>query len=103
MASIRSRVNGLRITIPNDARGIVHRFAIMGGGNELVFDAMSKKVHEESTKADSKPVDMGSPADVEANKTEPLPEGLSLNLADDDNPAKPAPKSRRAEDDDDVI
>lgn len=37
MAQIKSRVNGLTIGIPADARGVVSRFAT-AGGNELVFE-----------------------------------------------------------------
>lgn len=116
MAFVRSRVNGLKIAIPNDARGIVHRFAIAGGGNELVFDGMSRKDHSASVQADTKPVEMGAGNAAQEPTQQPLPQGLTLNLADDDDkpgaesePSRPEPKSRRASPDaesgadDDVI
>lgn len=107
MASITSRVNGLKITIPNDARGVIHRFAIAGGGNELVFEPVRRKDFEQSALTDEKPVSMGGEDKTgEAAKRDPLPEGLSVNVTDDDAPAtsKPKPKKRgRKADDDDVI
>jgi hypothetical protein len=42
MPVVQSRVNGIKINIPADARNIVHRFATKGG-NELIFNAKSLK------------------------------------------------------------
>lgn len=39
---VQSRVNGLKINIPTDARGVIGRFASQGG-NELVFAALTEK------------------------------------------------------------
>lgn len=41
-SQVQSRVNGLLINIPTDARGIIGRFASQGG-NELVFAPISDK------------------------------------------------------------
>lgn len=60
MANVVSRVNGLKIHIPSDARGVLHRFAIGGGGNELVFEPITRKAFEDSKSTESKPVSMGT-------------------------------------------
>lgn len=104
MTHVRSRVNGLKITIPNDARGVVHRFAIAGGGNELVFEPIKKAAYNKSVKADDKPMAIGGGASEAEPAPEPKSEDrveLSLNLADD----APPKKSRRAkaDQDNDVI
>lgn len=52
---VQSRVNGLLINIPTDARNITGRFASQGG-NELVFAPLSEKlkqVEEEDLKIDT--------------------------------------------------
>lgn len=115
MPHIRSRRNGLKITIPNDARGVIHRFAIAGGGNELVFEPVKKSDYEASTKSDEKPVTMGGEAQADdPEPDESLPDGLSINVEADDKqgeaPAnaepggKPKPRKRgTSEADDDVI
>lgn len=51
MPHVKSRRNGLRIGIPVDARGVIHRFAISGGGNELVFDSIGREAKAKSKKA----------------------------------------------------
>lgn len=85
MSQVRSRVNGLIITIPTDARGVIHRFAIGGGGNELVFEPIKKNDYNQSIKMDAKPVAMGGPSEEEDPEV-PSETGsveLTLNLADD--------------------
>lgn len=42
---VQSRVNGLLINVPTDARGVIGRFASQGG-NELVFAPLSDKQKE---------------------------------------------------------
>jgi len=61
MPVIESRVNGLKINIPADARGVVHRFATKGG-NELVFNARSLKQATGGAPAPNKPVTIESEA-----------------------------------------
>jgi hypothetical protein len=61
MPVIQSRVNGLKINIPADARGVVSRFETKGG-NELVFDARSLKQVTGGAQASSKPVTIASEA-----------------------------------------
>ena len=54
-SQVQSRVNGLVINIPTDARGIIGRFASVGG-NELVFAPISEKqkaVEEVEVKLDT--------------------------------------------------
>lgn len=90
MPFVKSRVNGLKIAIPNDARGVIHRFAIGGGGNELVFDPQKRKDYEASRALDSKPVTMGGPeAAPDDDDTDTT---LTVNVVDDE---EEAPKPRR--------
>lgn len=92
MAHVVSRVNGLKIAIPTDARGVIHRFAISGGGNELVFDPITKSMFNKSKATESAPVQLGgdTPAGGEAEvETEAVE--LGTNLVDDE----PKPKTRR--------
>ena len=101
MTQIRSRVNGLIIKIPSDARGVIHRFAIGGGGNELVFEPIKKSDYAKSLKADDKPIAMGEPD--RGSEEDPAVDGemesvqLTINVADDDEtPPAPAPREGRA-------
>lgn len=65
MPQVRSRVNGLIINIPADARGIIGRYATQGG-NELIFDKRSlngaPKPSEKPVTIESLNPDPGSPA-----------------------------------------
>lgn len=98
MAHVVSRVNGLKIAIPSDAKNIVHRFAISGGGNELVFKPISKKQYANSARAEgNQPISFDS-----ISKTQTSVDGvdrveLSVNVVDDeDEPAKKAPAKKTA-------
>lgn len=97
MAHIYSRVNGLRIGIPADARNIVHRFAIGGGGNELIFEPLRKSDYDQSKRLEGKPVEMGSihdthvPSEGEENQVE-----LSVNVVEDEEVEPKAAKPSRS-------
>ena len=58
MPSIKSRVNGLIINIPADARGVVGRFKTQGG-NELIFNqnVATPREQEVSLKVESEAPD----------------------------------------------
>lgn len=91
MAVARSRRNGLRVFIPTDARGVLYRFAVSGGGNELIFDPIKRRDFDHSAKIDSAPAQLGAPdrQPVQAPDTsgEDLVSGtvaLGTNIADDD-------------------
>lgn len=49
MPSIKSRVNGLEIAIPADAKGVIGRFAT-AGGNELVFEKQARQAQAQKGK-----------------------------------------------------
>lgn len=86
MPFVKSRVNNLLVAIPNDVRGVMHRFAVSGGGNELVFDPIKKSDFQRSQRQDSEPLTIGG-------RAEPKPlerVALSTNVADDDEPAASA-------------
>lgn len=95
MPHIRSRVNGLRIDIPNDARGVIHRFAIGGGGNELVFEPITRKAFEQSAAASKAPVGIGSSTHEAETVAETLPVVLTQNVVDDDDDEAKPPKAKR--------
>lgn len=104
MAFVRSRRNGLKIAIPPDARGVVHRFAISGGGNEFVFEPIEKKAYEESASTDKVPVQMGSPDKVEVPQAAAGSEvQLSLNVKEDEPEPEPKRKPRKKPTTDDII
>lgn len=86
MTQVVSRVNGLKIAIPADARNVVHRFAISGGGNELVFEPLTRKDFNQSKSTENNPMGIGSGGDepVEAAQVE-----LYDNLKDDDGQVDP--------------
>lgn len=65
MAYVTSRVNGLQIQIPADARGVIPRFSTKGA-NQLVFADQTPEKTDKARKvlAKEKPVSLGSnPAD----------------------------------------
>ena len=69
MASVQSRRNGLIISVPADARGVVGRFNT-AGDNELIFartkaraDSDSLRIGEEAAPRKSKSKS-GAPADL---------------------------------------
>lgn len=86
MPQVISRVNGLKINIPADARNIVHRFAIGGGGNELVFEPITRKTFDASKQDDQNPVDIGSVTTTEQDEISHVVE-LSENVVDDGDAA----------------
>lgn len=86
MPQVISRVNGLKINIPADARNIVHRFAIGGGGNELVFEPLTRKTFDTSKQADQNPMAIGSVTTDEQDEISHVVE-LSENVVDDDDAA----------------
>lgn len=55
MPTIKSRVNGLLVSIPADARGILNRFATRGG-NELVFEEIDKRSVVPASKVEVKKI-----------------------------------------------
>lgn len=93
MSLITSRRNGLKIAIPSDARGIVHRFAIAGGGNELVFDPIRRSTYSKSMAESDEEMELdagGASARAtaaESAQTEKTVE-LSENVIEDEAPAK---------------
>lgn len=92
MAFVTSRVNGLKIAIPNDARNVVHRFAVAGGGNELVFDPIKRSDFDKSKAYDTKPLGLGSAATDDTDGGAQITKvELSENVAEDE----PAPRRRR--------
>ena len=102
MPQVISRVNGLKINIPADARNIVHRFAISGGGNELVFEPLTRKTFDASKQDDQNPMAIGSVTTTEQDEISHVVE-LSENVVDDGDAATseelseaaPAKKSTR--------
>lgn len=69
MAVIKSRRNGLKIFIPHDARGVVQRFAVPGGDNQLVFEPIGKGEVNRSKEAEKEPVSLdGMKVDTEELK-----------------------------------
>lgn len=105
MPFIKSRVNGLLVAIPNDARNVIHRFAVHGGGNELVFEPIKRKDFDASRSIDSQPLGLGGTdtgpevapeADARANAVE-----LTIGVAEDDDEAEveaaPVAEPTRAE------
>lgn len=91
MPFVRSRRNGLKIAIPNDARNIVHRFAVSGGGNEFVFEPISRRDYQASAATEAHPVTMGAP---DNEPVAPERVELSVNLADDDDEPAEAEASK---------
>lgn len=90
MSLITSRRNGLKIAIPSDARGIVHRFAIAGGGNELVFDPIRRSAYSKSMAESDEEMELdagGASARATAAESEKTVE-LSENVIEDEAPAK---------------
>lgn len=88
MPFVKSRVNGLLVAIPNDARNVVHRFAVHGGGNELVFDPITRKDFDASRSAESAPLGLGSNTTAASAPTMPnLAENavaLSIGVIEDE-------------------
>lgn len=86
MPFVKSRVNGLRIAIPNDARNVIHRFAIQGGGNELVFDNIKRSDYESSRRSEGAPIGLGSeapaPTTVNADREDAVE--LTVGFVEDD-------------------
>lgn len=93
MPQVVSRVNGLKITIPNDARNVVHRFAIGGGGNELIFEPMKRSDFNKSAQEEAKPVGFGADEATVASADGAVE--LSINLVDDDQPEQKPKRARR--------
>lgn len=92
-----SKRNGLKITMPVDARNVVHRFMIAGGGNELVFEPLTRSKLNESRAAEPSHLAMGG-ADTDEPEA-PKKDGrqrveLTEHVIEDEDeaPAKPAPK-----------
>lgn len=99
MPFVTSRVNGLKVAIPNDARNVIHRFAIAGGGNELVFEPMSRKDFEASRKTETQPLGLGGRDTGEPEPTRENAVVLTNNLVDDEPEAvvtKPKRTTRAA-------
>lgn len=95
MTQVVSRVNGLKIAIPADARNIVHRFAIAGGGNELVFEPITRKTFDQSKGSEKNPMGLGSGSDTEAEDYGVATTvTLSENILEDEDEA-PKPKTTR--------
>lgn len=96
MTQVVSRVNGLKIAIPADARNVIHRFAIAGGGNELVFEPITRKTFDSSKKGDADPLDiMGQGSDSgEVDVAETVE--LSENVVDEPEKKKTTRKPRKA-------
>lgn len=92
MPFVTSRVNGLKIAIPADARNIVHRFAIGGGGNELVFEPIKRADFERSQAAENRPLAMGTTEGAQAPTNEPV--ALTTNIAEEDEKPKRTRRSR---------
>lgn len=86
MPQVISRVNGLKINIPADARNVIHRFAISGGGNELVFEPITRKTFDASKKDDQNPVAIGTASANELDDSSHVVE-LSENVVDDGDDA----------------
>lgn len=110
MSQVISRVNGLKIAIPADARNVVHRFAIAGGGNELIFEPQTRKAFNQSKGAESQPLGLGtggsadegdevvtSAVEITENVIEDEPEPAAKpNTKPTRKPRKAAPKSEPA-------
>lgn len=94
MTQVVSRVNGLKIAIPADARNVVHRFAIAGGGNELVFEPLTRKQFDASKGAEAEPMGIGQAESSQPEVAETI--SLSENVVDDEAPAKKTRKPRQA-------
>lgn len=93
MTQVVSRVNGLKIAIPADARNIVHRFAIAGGGNELVFEPITRKTFDQSKGSEKNPMGLGSVASADdEDYGVATTVTLSENIVEDE---APKPKSTR--------
>lgn len=90
MPHVISRVNGLRVEIPLDARGVIHRFAVAGGGNELVFEPVTRKAFDSSKALDTQPLGLGSRDDTEVAVEETVV--LTENVIDEDEGIDVEPK-----------
>lgn len=89
MTQVVSRINGLKIAIPADARNIVHRFAIAGGGNELVFEPITRKAFDASKGSEKNPMGLGSGASADdEDYGVATTVTLSENIVDDEAPKK---------------
>lgn len=94
MTQVVSRVNGLKIAIPADARNIVHRFAIAGGGNELVFEPITRKTFDQSKGSEKNPMGLGTGGESESPEvTEQV--ALSENVVDEEPPKKKTTRKPR--------
>lgn len=100
MPFVHSRVNGLKIAIPNDAAGVIHRFAIGGGGNELVFEPVKRNDFEKSRASEAKPVELAASGPEEAPQQDEVVHAdavtLTLNIADEGDTPVPAPAAAPA-------
>lgn len=94
MTQVVSRVNGLKIAIPADARNIVHRFAIAGGGNELVFEPITRKTFDQSKGSEKNPMGLGA-AGTSGDDEVTTTVALSENVVDDEPAEEPKPKTTR--------
>jgi len=89
MPHVVSRVNGLKIAVPKDARGVIHRFAIGGGGNELIFNPIKRSQFNVSKAEDVKPVGLdGTKDDDDAVVSADDKVELTTNVVEDDEPPK---------------
>lgn len=87
MPFITSRVNGLKIAIPNDARNVIHRFAISGGGNELVFEPPTRKAYNASKQSDTQVTKISEPDEPIGSDREDAVQ-LSVTVAEDEKPKR---------------
>ena len=92
MPEVISRVNGLRINIPIDARGVIHRFAIGGGGNELVFEPIKRSDFDASKAKEKEPVGFGGKPTEEPMET--MTVTLTENVIEDDKPKTRKPRAQ---------
>lgn len=103
MPHVMSRRNGLRVGIPVDARGVIHRFAIGGGGNELIFEPIKRSQYNSSKKSEGSHTSIGSST---GKKSQEKVE-TTVQVAEDDEPPKKKPakqtKKSSGKKEDDVI
>ena len=90
MPFVKSRVNGLLVAIPNDARNVIHRFAVHGGGNELVFEPITRKDFNASKASETAPLGLGEPdgpeqAPLATGSTRENAVELTIGVAEDED------------------
>lgn len=104
MALLKSARNGLTIGITSDTVGVIRNYAI-GEDNKIVFGGIRRSLYDSAKKQADKPVTLVSLPDAEEIKpaqtavaNDPKPEvdpaSLSVNVIDDEQPAKPRRKGR---------